>query len=72
VIARRYDFGSWAQLKRYVEVIERYSRFPARLLATEPADLADRFLRLACLSYDEAGPAEWAQAGRAARTAGSR
>ena len=32
-VARRYGFPSWARLKHYVEVIERYSRFPDRILA---------------------------------------
>jgi hypothetical protein len=27
VVARRYDFPSWTRLRRYVEVVERYSRF---------------------------------------------
>ena len=33
VVARRYDFPSWVRLRRYVEVIERYSRFPDRMTA---------------------------------------
>jgi hypothetical protein len=32
VIARRYGFDSWTRLKHRVELIERYSRFPSRLL----------------------------------------
>ena len=39
-VARRYGFPSWARLKRYVEVIERYSRFPDRILAAGPAAAA--------------------------------
>jgi ankyrin repeat protein len=62
VIARRYDFDSWTRLKRHVELIERYSRFPGRLVTTDPADLGARFLRQACLSYEDVGPAEWSQA----------
>ena len=62
VIARRYDFDSWTRLKRQVELIERYSRFPNRLLSADPVDLADGFLCQACLSYEDVGPAEWAQA----------
>ena len=72
-VARRYGFPSWARLKRYVEVIERYSRFPDRILAAgpltatpaagpDPADLADRFLRLASLCYADDQPERWAQA----------
>ena len=33
VVARRYDFPSWVRLRRYVEVVERYSRFPDRMAA---------------------------------------
>ena len=29
VVARRYGFPSWARLKRHVEVIEGYRRFPS-------------------------------------------
>ena len=36
VVARRYDFPSWARLRRYVEVVERYSRFPERMAAASP------------------------------------
>jgi hypothetical protein len=64
VVARRHGFASWTRLKRHVEVIERYSRFPGRLTTSEPGDLADRFLRLACLSHEDVGPAEWIE-GRA-------
>src|SRR5207344_3071501 len=51
VVARRYDFPSWVRLRRYVEVVERYSRFPDRMTAgpENPDNPADEFLRLACL-----------------------
>jgi ankyrin repeat protein len=62
VIARRYGFASWARLKRHVEIFERYSRFPAAMDETPAADLADTFLRLACLSYEYDEPERWAQA----------
>jgi hypothetical protein len=63
VVARRYGFTSWTRLKRHVEVIERYSRHPARINQTEPSDMADRFLRLACISCDDTvGPDSWAEA----------
>jgi Ankyrin repeats (many copies) len=83
VLARRYGFRNWPALRRYVETVERYSRFPARMAnagptedtspagSSEPAghpalagnaDAADAFLRLACLTYDEVGPQQWAQA----------
>jgi hypothetical protein len=64
VVARRYGFASWTRLKRYVEVVNRYSRFPARMAAGEPGGVAEQFLRVACLSYDDVGPARWAE-GRA-------
>ena len=48
VIARRYGFTSWTRLKRYVEILQRYSRFPDRV---STRDDADTFLRLACLNY---------------------
>jgi len=61
VVARRYGFPSWARLRRYVEVLQRYTRFPARM-ADEPAGPADDFLRLACLRYEDDQPERWAQA----------
>jgi ankyrin repeat protein len=63
VVARRYGFASWARLKRHVEIIEHYSRFPDRL--EDDSGLADTFLRLACLAYaDGDQPERWAQARR--------
>jgi hypothetical protein len=59
VVARRYDFPSWTRLRRYVEVVERYSRFPERMAADNPAD---EFLRLGCLYYQDDQPQRWAQA----------
>jgi ankyrin repeat protein len=60
VVARRYGFASWTRLKRHVEVLTRYSRFPDRV-STDNA--ADTFLRLACLNYAaDDGPARWEQA----------
>src|SRR6516225_4971364 len=64
VVARRYGFPSWARLKRYVEVIERYSRFPDRVTADDPASLADQFLRLVTLYYDDDQPERWAEGRR--------
>jgi ankyrin repeat protein len=61
VVARRYDFPSWTRLRRYVEVVERYSRFPGRMAADSPAG---EFLRLGCLSYEDDQPEWWAQARR--------
>jgi hypothetical protein len=62
VVARRHGFDSWVRLRDHVEVVRRYSRFPARMAAGQPVDLADRFLRLACLDYDAVGPEQWREA----------
>jgi Ankyrin repeats (many copies) len=64
VVARRYDFPSWVRLRRYVEVVERYSRFPERMAARpeNPGNPADEFLRLACLYYEDDEPGRWARA----------
>ena len=53
-VARRYGFTSWTMLKRHVEVITRYSRFPDRV---STSDTAGTFLRLACLNYADDEPA---------------
>ena len=60
-VARRYGFTSWTRLKRHVEIVTRYSRFPDRV-RTDNA--ADTFLRLACLSYADDEPARWEEARR--------
>src|SRR5690349_6987223 len=64
VVARRYDFPSWVRLRRYVEVVQRYSRFPNRMAAgsANPDNPANEFLRLACLYYEDDEPGRWAQA----------
>jgi ankyrin repeat protein len=59
VVARRYGFPSWTRLRRYVEVVERYSRFPERMTAES---LADEFLRLGCLYYEDDQPERWVRA----------
>ncbi len=64
VVARRYEFLSWARLKRHVEVIEQYSRFPDRMTAGPPASLADEFLRLVTLYYADDQPERWVQGRR--------
>jgi len=48
VVARRYDFASWTRLKRHVEIVTRYSRFPDRVTTNKTVD---SFLRAACLTY---------------------
>ena len=60
-VARRYSFPSWARLRRHVEVIERYSRFPDRISAGGPVSLADRFLSLVSLRYADDQPERWAE-----------
>ena len=61
VVARRYGFASWTRLKQHVAVIAEYRRDPAQ--ANAEAGLADRFLALACLRYEQDdGPDRWAQA----------
>jgi ankyrin repeat protein len=47
VLARSYGFTSWQKLKSYVQTIESY-RQP---LEPRSADDADKFLRLACITY---------------------
>ncbi len=64
VVARRYGFASWTRLKRHVEVIERYSRFPDRVHGGSDAPLADVFLRLASLAYADDEPERWAEGRR--------
>ena len=61
-VARRYGFASWTRLKRHVEVVTRYSRFPDRM--TADAGPAEEFLRLACLTYADDQPERWDQARR--------
>jgi ankyrin repeat protein len=63
VLARHHGFASWARLKRHLEVMERYGRAPDEVAVS--TDVADEFLRLACLHYGESdGRARW-QAARA-------
>jgi ankyrin repeat protein len=62
-VARHYGFASWPRLRRHVETVQRYSRFPGRLAAAAgPGSRADQFLRLATLSYEDTGPEQWGQA----------
>src|SRR6185437_1678864 len=50
VIARRYGFARWPRLHRHVVVVTARCWTPGAPPAGE-APLADRFLRLACLTY---------------------
>src|SRR5260370_143723 len=51
VIARSHGFASWSKLKQHLEVVKQHSW----CVPEEPADagseaIADRFIRLACLT----------------------
>jgi len=67
VVARRYDFASWNRLRRHLGIVERYTRSPHRQPVGGPVgsdeELADEFLRLACLTYSNDDPQRWRQAG---------
>jgi hypothetical protein len=63
VVARHNGFASWARLKQYLEMIERYRRSPDEVDQTSGA--ADEFLAFACLRFggdDE--PSRWDRAAR--------
>ncbi|CAN5195176.1 hypothetical protein BH23ACT9_BH23ACT9_00100 [soil metagenome] len=56
VVARQYGFASWAALRRGLGIVADRGRSPHLLdvdgdLPTDLAARADRFLRLACLTY---------------------
>jgi Ankyrin repeat len=61
VVARHYGFASWARLRHYLEMIERYRRSPDEVGQAEGA--AGEFLTFACLRFggDDA-PARWDRA----------
>ena len=50
VIARMYGFANWRRLREHLEVVAQYSRSPQRGPHTG-GDVADEFLRLACLTH---------------------
>src|ERR1700735_4658964 len=63
VVARHYDFASWARLRQYLEMIERYRRSPDEV--DQASGAADEFLAFACLRFggdDE--PSRWERAAR--------
>jgi ankyrin repeat protein len=63
VLARELGFASWARLRRYVRVVTAGSWTPGSPApADEPA--ADRFLRLACLTYTDDAAADRTAAAR--------
>jgi ankyrin repeat protein len=57
VLARQHGFASWARMRRYVEIVTSRAWTPGQ---PPPADesLADRFLRLACLTYSDDRPTD--------------
>jgi ankyrin repeat protein len=55
-VARRYGFASWTRLKRHVETVTAYSRFPDR---GSTMNTWDTFLRLACLTYSDRDEPAW-------------
>ncbi len=62
VTARQYGFASWPALKRYLDVVERYSWNPDQPDDAGAEAPADRLCRLACLWYGDDGPQRWARA----------
>src|ERR1700722_14324610 len=61
VVARHYGFASWARLRQYLEMINRYRRSPDEVDQTSGP--ADEFLAFACLRFggdDE--PSRWERA----------
>jgi hypothetical protein len=62
VIARRFAFSSWPELKAHLELVLPLARSPHDVGPS--ASAADEFLRLACLNYGDDEPARWAQAER--------
>jgi ankyrin repeat protein len=52
VLAREHGFPSWARLRRYVEIVTARAWTPGQPPPDEEP-LADRFLRLACLTYSD-------------------
>jgi len=52
VIARSYGFASWSKLKQHLDVIDQHSwRVPEEPADADSEPVADRFIRLACLTY---------------------
>jgi hypothetical protein len=67
VVARSYNFPSWPRLKEYLETVSAYARSPhaqpVGAPITNDRELADEFLRLACLNYGNDDAARIARAG---------
>jgi hypothetical protein len=60
VIARQFGFPSWPKLKAHLELVARYARSPHAQPVGRPLadrqEVADEFLRLACLTYGDDDP----------------
>jgi hypothetical protein len=50
-VARRFGLAGWAELERHLAVLDAYRWEPTAAVVGEP--LADRYLRLACLTYTD-------------------
>jgi hypothetical protein len=61
VVARSFNFPSWPSLKAYLETVSTYARSPHDQPVGGPVaderELAEEFLRLACLNYGNDDPA---------------
>ena len=57
VVARSFNFPSWPRLKAYLETVSTYARAPhaqpVGRPVTDERELADEFLRLACLNFGD-------------------
>jgi hypothetical protein len=62
VVARSFGFASWPKLRAHLETAVRHARSPHAPVDEDRESLADRFLRLACLTYGGDDPARWQQA----------
>jgi ankyrin repeat protein len=53
VVARSHGFASWGRLKQHLEVVDEYSwsLSPEPATGDDSTAIADRFIRLACLTY---------------------
>jgi ankyrin repeat protein len=63
VVAREHGFTSWARLRRYVQIVTARRWAPDRPVAADEST-ADRFLRLACLTYSDDGSTDRSAAGQ--------
>jgi ankyrin repeat protein len=66
VVARSYNFPSWPRLKEYLKTVSAYARSPHAQPVGQPvtseSELADEFLRLACLNHGSDDAARIARA----------